>query len=453
MNHSGTKTMTEGRPLPLIVSFALPLMVGNIFQQMYTVVDTMVVGKTLQVGALAALGAADWLNWLVLGVVTGLPQGFAILISQQFGGGEYEKLKKTVGCSAILCALSAAVLVLLGQAAILPVLSLLKTPPEILPDSALYLRIMFAGIPAVMFYNLLASILRSLGDGKTPLYAMSVASITNVILDLLFVPVFHWGIAGAAIATVIAQGVSGVYCLLQLRKIPFMKLDRSSFRMEANLAGRLMRLGLPIAVQNGIIAVGGMLIQSVVNGFGVVFIAGYTAANKMYGILEMAAVSFGAAMMTYVGQNLGAGKISRIRQGVRVGSVVCVAISGVICAAMLLLGRFILSGFISGSPDTAAQALDIAYEYLTAMSLCLPVLYILYVVRAAIQGMGNTLLSLVSGFAELAMRTAGVLLLPAIFGYSGIFYAEVLAWLGADLILIPGYILLMRRLHNGKNER
>ena len=158
-------------------------------------------------------------------------------------------------------------------------------------------------------------------------------------------------------------------------------------------------------------------------------------------------------MMTYVGQNLGAGKIHRIRQGVRVGSVVCVAISGVICTAMLLLGRFILSGFISGSPDTAAQALDIAYEYLTAMSLCLPVLYILYVVRAAIQGMGNTLLSLVSGFAELAMRTAGVLLLPVIFGYSGIFYAEVLAWLGADLILVPGYILLMRRLRNGKNDR
>ena len=453
MNQSGTKNMTEGKPLPLIVSFALPLMVGNIFQQMYTVVDTMVVGKTLHVSALAALGAADWLNWLMLGVVTGLPQGFAILMAQQFGAKEYDALRKTVGCSVLLSVMSAVFLAIVGQSVILPVLQLLKTPEEILPGSVLYLRIMFAGIPIVLAYNLLASILRSLGDSKTPLYAMIVASITNIVLDLLFVPVLGWGIAGAAIATVIAQGVSGFYCLLRLRTISILKMDRSCFRPDTVLFARLIKLGMPIAVQNAIIAIGGMLIQSVVNGFGVIFIAGYTAANKMYGILEMAAVSFGAAMMTYVGQNLGAGKLDRIRQGVRAGTIVCVAISCVICAVMLLLGRFILSGFISGDPDTAAQALDIAYEYLTVMSLCLPVLYILYVVRAAILGVGNTLLSLISGFAELAMRTAGVLLLPAVLGYSGIFYAEVSAWLGADLILIPGYFLLMRRLYNGHHDR
>ena len=453
MNQSGTKNMTEGNPLPLIVSFALPLMVGNIFQQMYTVVDTMVVGKTLQVSALAALGAADWLNWLVLGVVCGLAQGFGIPIAQQFGARQYEALKKAVGCSAVLSLISAVVLLIVGQLLILPVLRLLNTPEEILPGSALYLRIMFGGIPVVLFYNLLAAILRSLGDSKTPLSAMIVASITNIVLDLLFVPVFGWGIAGAAIATVIAQGVSGLYCLQQLRRVSILKMEPSHFRLNWTLARQLLGLGLPVAAQNGIIAVGGMLIQSVVNGFGVVFIAGYTAANKMYGILEMAAVSFGSAMMTYVGQNLGAGKLDRIRRGVRVSTVVCIGISCVICAAMLLLGRFILSGFISGSPDTAAQALDIAYEYLAVMSLCLPILYILYVVRAAILGVGNTMLSLVSGFAELGMRTAGVLLLPAVLGYSGIFYAEVSAWLGADLILIPGYFLLMRRLYHGYPNR
>ena len=388
MNQSGTKNMTEGNPLPLIVSFALPLMVGNIFQQMYTVVDTMVVGKTLQVSALAALGAADWLNWLVLGVVCGLAQGFGIPIAQQFGARQYEALKKAVGCSAVLSLISAVVLLIVGQLLILPVLRLLNTPEEILPGSALYLRIMFGGIPVVLFYNLLAAILRSLGDSKTPLSAMIVASITNIVLDLLFVPVFGWGIAGAAIATVIAQGVSGLYCLQQLRRVSILKMEPSHFRLNWTLARQLLGLGLPVAAQNGIIAVGGMLIQSVVNGFGVVFIAGYTAANKMYGILEMAAVSFGSAMMTYVGQNLGAGKLDRIRRGVRVSTVVCIGISCVICAAMLLLGRFILSGFISGSPDTAAQALDIAYEYLAVMSLCLPVLYILYVVRAAILGVG-----------------------------------------------------------------
>lgn len=452
MKQSGTKNMTEGRPLPLIVSFALPLMVGNVFQQMYTVVDTMVVGKTLQVSALASLGAADWLNFLVLGIVCGLPQGFGILIAQQFGARQYEDLKRAVGCSAVLSLISAAVLVLLGHILILPVLRLLNTPEEILPGSVLYLRILFSGIPVVLFYNLLAAILRSLGDSKTPLSAMIVASITNICLDLLFVPVFGWGIAGAAIATVLAQGVSGLFCLLRLRKVSFLKMEPGHFRLDRSFSRQLLGLGLPVAAQNGIIAIGGMLIQSVVNGFGVVFIAGYTAANKMYGILEMAAVSFGSAMMTYVGQNLGAGKLHRIRQGVRVGTLVCVAISGVICGAMLVFGRFILSGFISGTPETAAQALDIAFEYLTVMSLCLPMLYILYVVRAAILGVGNTLLSLVSGFAELAMRTAGVFLLPAVAGYYGIFYAEVAAWLGADLILIPGYFLLIRRLSHGQYD-
>ena len=450
MSESGTKNMTQGRPLPLIVSFALPLMVGNVFQQMYTVVDTMVVGKVLQVGALAALGAADWLNWLMLGVVSGLAQGFGILMSQQFGANQPEELRKTVGCSVVLSGISAVVLALMGQLIILPVLHLLKTPEEILPGAVLYLRIMFAGIPVVLAYNLLASILRALGDGKTPLYAMIVASITNIVLDLLFVPVFGWGIAGAAIATVIAQVVSGVYCLIRLRKIPILKMQKHCFRLTGALSGRLLMLSMPIATQNAIIALGGMIIQSVVNGFGVIFIAGYTATNKMYGLLEMAAASFSYALITYTGQNLGAGKPERIRQGLKDATLVCLVISAVICAAMLVFGRFILSGFISGTPDTAAQALDIAYEYLTVMSLCLPVLYILYTVRAAILGMGNSMLSMVSGFAELAMRTGGVLLLPAIFGQSGIYYSEVLAWLGADFILIPGYIWMMRRLKKGK---
>lgn len=452
MNNSGTKSMTEGRPLPLIISFALPLMLGNIFQQMYTVVDTMVVGKTLQVGALAALGASDWLNWLVLGVLSGLAQGFGILIAQQFGAKQYAALRQTAAASLLLSAISAAVLVLLGQLAITPVLKLLQTPSEILPDSALYLRIMFAGIPVVLAYNLFAAILRSLGDGKTPLYAMIVASITNIVLDILFVPVFGWGIAGAAIATVIAQAVSGIYCLLRLRQIPILRPEESRLAVDGALLRRLLFLGMPMAMQNAIIAVGGMIIQSVVNGFGVTFIAGYTAANKMYGLLEMAAISFGYAMVTYVGQNLGAGKHDRIRRGVKTATALSIVISMVICAVMLVLGKWILGGFISGEPETAARAMDIAYEYLTVMSLCLPVLYILHVVRSAIQGMGNTVLPMVSGISEFVMRTGGVLLLPALISYRGVFWAEVLAWLGADLILVPGYFYLIRKLSERSRE-
>lgn len=205
---SQTKNMTTGKPGKLILSFALPLMLGNVFQQLYTVVDTMVVGKYLGVNALAALGAADWMNWMMLGIVQGFTQGFGILMAQKFGAGKEDQLKKVIGNSVFLSAVFAIFLVLLGQTIAVPVLKLLQTPETILGDTLLYLRIMFAGIPIVMAYNLLACILRSLGDGKTPLHAMIVASFTNIALDLLFVMVFHWGIAGAAIATLLAQLVS-----------------------------------------------------------------------------------------------------------------------------------------------------------------------------------------------------------------------------------------------------
>jgi len=209
------KNMTEGRPASLIFSFALPLMVGNVFQQLYTVVDTMVVGKALGVGALAALGAADWLNWMMLGIIQGLTQGFAILMAQEFGAGRYHDLRKSVGNSAVLSLLSAICLLVVGQILARPVLMFLKTPPEILENALLYLRIMYIGVPIVMAYNLLACILRSLGDGKTPLHAMVVAAVTNIVLDLIFVLIFRWGIAGAAAATLIVYfhySKSRIFC-------------------------------------------------------------------------------------------------------------------------------------------------------------------------------------------------------------------------------------------------
>ena len=443
---SKIKDMTAGAPLPLIISFALPLMVGNIFQQLYTVVDTMVVGKALGVDALAALGATDWLYWMLLGMIQGVTQGFGILMSREFGARQFESLRSVVGSSATLSALSAFLFLILGQAVAEPVLALLNTPAEIMDGSLLYLRIMFLGIPVVMTYNLLATILRSLGDGQTPLYAMIVAAISNIVLDLLFVLVFRWGIAGAAIATLIAQGISSVYCLLKIKKIQFLTLRKAHFTLHASMAGRLLGLGSPMAAQNAIIAVGGMIITAVVNNYGVAFIGGFTAANKLYGVLEIAATSYGYAMITYVGQNLGAAKIDRIRAGMKWATTVALATSGVIAAIMLLLGRPIVGTFISGTPEEAAAALKVGVTYLSIMSLCLPILYILHVTRSAVQGMGNTVLPMVSGIAEFIMRTGGVLLLPAILGENGIFIAEVSAWLGADLILVPSYFYILRRI-------
>lgn len=439
------KDMTSGLPLKLIVTFALPLMVGNIFQQMYTVVDTMVVGKALGVDALAALGATDWLYWMWLGMIQGVAQGFGILMAREFGAKQYESLRSVVGSSVTLSALAAALLLVIGQIAASPVLALLNTPPEILDWSLLYLRIMFLGIPIVMAYNLLATILRSLGDGQTPLYAMIVAAFSNIGLDLLFVLVFHWGIAGAAVATLIAQGISSIYCLMKIRKIQFLTMKIEDFCLKPAMAGRLLSLGSPMAAQNAIIAIGGMIITAVVNGYGVAFIGGFTAANKLYGILEIAATSYGYAMITYVGQNLGAGKIHRIRKGMTLASVIAVATSAVIAAVMLILGNTIIGAFISGTPQEVAQATKIGYTYLAIMSFCLPVLYILHVTRSAVQGMGNTVLPMVSGIAEFIMRTGGVLLLPAMMGENGIFVAEVLAWAGADVILIPSYFITLRK--------
>lgn len=439
------RNMTEGHPFGLIFTFAMPLMLGNIFQQLYTVVDTMVVGKALGVQALAALGASDWLNWMMLGIIQGFTQGFGIRMAQQFGASQKEELRRTVGASTVLSAVSAVILVLLGQIALEPVLDLLHTPTDIKPDSVLYLRIMFAGIPVVMAYNLLACILRSMGDGQTPLQAMVVASLVNIVLDLVFVLVFQWGIAGAAAATLIAQVCSGVYCWMRIRKLTILSLKRKHFRLESSMAISLLGLGWPMAFQNAIISVGGMIVQMVVNKVSVLFIAGFTATNKLYGLLEIAATSYGYAMITYTGQNLGAGKIKRIRQGQKAAIGISIVTSVLIAAAMILFGKFILGWFISGTQEEITQTMEIAYYYLVIMSVCLPVLYVLHVTRSTIQGMGNTVLPMASGIAEFVMRTGAALLLPRILGEVGIFYAEVLAWAGADLVLIPGYFVTVKK--------
>ena len=435
-----TRDLTTGKPLPLLVSFSLPLMIGNVFQQMYTVVDTAVVGKALGVGALAALGAADWLNWMMLGVIQGLTQGFGIMMAQNFGSRQMGHLRRTIGASAVLSAISALVLVALGQVAVVPILGLLQTPDAIKGNTVLYLRIMFGGVPIVMAYNLFAGMIRSLGDSKTPLYAMIVASCINISLDLLFVLVFHWGIAGAAVATLIAQVFAAGYCLWHLRKIPILNMQREDFRLDWSQAGQLLQLGFPMAFQNAIISVGGMIVQSVVNGFGMIFIAGFTATNKLYGILEIAATSYGYAMISYGGQNLGARKIERIRAGQRAAIGLAMATSCIIAAVMIGFGRWIVGCFISGTPQEVEAATQVAYRYLVIMSGCLPVLYVLHVTRSCVQGMGNTVLPMLSGVSEFVMRTGAALLLPM-----AIFYAEVLAWAGADLILVPSYFVVSKR--------
>ncbi len=446
--------MTEGSPSKLIITFALPLMVGNIFQQLYTVIDTMVVGRALGVSALAALGATDWLNWLFSGLVQGFAQGFSILMAQEFGSGNYKRLRKVIFNSLILSVICSLLILVISQACAHPILTLLHTPDDIMDKSLLYLRIIFLGMPVIMAYNLSASILRSLGDSKTPLHAMIAASITNIVLDLIFVLVFHWGIAGAAIATLLAQLLSSVYCFYFIRRIEILKTAKEELVMEKAICGKLLLLSSPIAFQNTVIFIGGMIVQSVVNSFGVLFIAGFTATNKLYGILESAATSYGYSMSTYAGQNLGAGNIKRIRKGVRSAMLIALATSFTISFIMLLLGRYILTWFLSGDPAQIEAALEIAYHYLAIMSLFLSTLYLLYIIRSTLQGTGDTFMPFVSGIAEFVMRVGAALILPRFLGQDGIFYAEILAWIGADVILLGAYIYHVcqwSRLPNAQN--
>lgn len=448
-----TKNMTEGKPLGLIFTFALPLMAGNVFQQLYTVVDTMVVGQVLGVSALAALGASDWTNWMMLGIIQGFTQGFSIRMAQHFGAGKKRELCQTAAVSVMLSILLAVVLLVAGELFLPPMLRWMQTPDGVRQNALLYLRIMFAGIPIVMAYNLSASILRALGDGKSPLYAMIVACVINIGLDILFVAGLGFGIAGAAAATLIAQFCSALYCIWSLYRMRALQWERADWNRNIPLSFELMRLGLPMAFQNAVISIGGMIVQSVVNGFGVLFIAGFTATNKLYGVLEVAATSYGYAMVTYTGQNLGAGKIDRIRSGLQSALLVAVFTSASISACMFLFGRKILGLFISGTPEEAAAALEIACHYLFIMSSLLLVLYFLHIYRSTLQGMGDTVLPMAAGIVEFFMRTGAAFILPLFLGEEGIFYAEISAWLGADVILITSYYIRIHRLEKRIPER
>lgn len=432
--------MTRGNPMKLLFFFSLPLMFGNVFQQLYTVVDTAIVGRGVGMTALAALGTVDWLNWMFLGVAQGFTSGFAVRISQKFGQGDIRGMQKAAGQSAFLSAIIAAGCILLGQALLPVFLMLMRVPTDLRPLGTLYMRIMLAGFPAVMFFNYCSSLLRAVGNSKTPLYAMIVASIVNIILDCVFVFVFHWGIAGAAVATVIAQVLSGLVCAIKVMQTRELRFSSADWKPEGAFCKDLMAIGAPVAAKNVIIALGGMVVQTIVNGFSLAFIAGFTSTNKLYGLLEIAATSYGYAVTTYVGQNYGAMNLERVKKGMRAATGLALITSVVIACVMLLFGREITMLFISREdPILAAEAGNIAYWYLCAMSISLPVLYLLYVYQSGLQGMGNTVVPMLSGMLEFVLRVS-LSITIAITGFQyGIFGAEVSAWWGAAIFLIISY--------------
>ncbi|MBQ2934667.1 MAG: MATE family efflux transporter [Lachnospiraceae bacterium] len=437
------RNMTEGRPGKLIFQFALSLMLGNIFQQMYTFMDTLVVGRCLGVSALAALGATEWLVFLMFGCVQGITQGFSVFISQCFGSGEKNKLKKAIAHSVYLSLLLSVVLTVIGVLGCKPMLQIMGTPKEVLGYAADYLLVLYGAVSVSVFYNLFAAILRGVGDSTTPLKAVTIASVCNIVLDILFVAGFGWGIRGAAIATVLAQMISVGYCLWVLRNEAVLWPGKDAFVPDTAYMQKMLLLGIPLGMQNIITALGGVIVQSVINGFGVIFIAGFTAANKLYGLLETAASSYGYGVASFTGQNKGAGLYDRIKQGFREASILGVATAYVMSAVMFLLGKPIMKCFVTGTADAIAEMLTIGYEFLVILAIFFPLLYLLYIWRACIQGMGNTLIPMTSSMIQLVMRVLCAVLLTKVIGQSGIFWGEILAWLGADALLLLTYYYMM----------
>ena len=445
---SRVMNMTEGKPAKLMLSFAFPVVLTNLGQQLYQIVDAAIVGRGVGVDALAAVGCTDWTYWMILWAVSAMTQGFATFVSRFFGMNDPAKINKAITTSVYLSVIISSVFLLLGVIGARPILVLLRTPTEnnILSQAVTYLTTMTCGIIIVALYNLSAAILRAFGDSKTPLIAMVIAAVMNVLLDLLFVLVFHWGVFGAAFASVLSQCVAFGFCTVKILKIDCVKLDKAAWAWDGPLTGEMAQFGIPLAVQYVIVNLGGVIVQSTINDQGSSFVAGYTAVNKLYGLLECSAIALGAAFTTYASQNFGAGNFKRVRRGVNVAMVLAVAVAVVLMAIVLPLRSLLPQLFIDMSEAGAADAIRVAARYLTNMILSLPILYLVYVHRNNLQAVGNSSWSMVSGFAEAASR---VIMAKLFFGLAGVeimFYIEPVAWLMAWLFVLFPYYYYQRKL-------
>ncbi len=446
-----TTDMTKGTPWKLILNFAFPLILTNLGQQVYMIVDAAIVGKGVGVKALAAVGSADWTYWMILWTIVGFTQGFSVFISRSFGDKNYGEMNKTIAMSTILCAVVGCILTPTGILATRPLLELLDTPSDIIDGAEIYLITMISGTLVVMAYNMAASVLRALGDGKTPLIAMLIAALLNVGLDLLFVIVFKWGIFGAAAASVLSQLVSFIYCFLQIKNIACIKMDPNAWKLDFKMLRNLLVFGLPLAFQYIIIALGGIILQSTINLQGSIFVAGYTAVNKIYGLLESTAISLGTAFSTFFAQNYGAGYIDRVKRGIGTAVKMSIMAALAISALALAFGKHMLRLFLDVSEEGGPEALEIGWYYLAVIAALLVILYLLHLYRNILQSMGIAVWSLLSGIAEFAVRVGMGKAVVAWIGTKTLFYIEPAAWLGGLLfVMIPYFFCRKKYLSESK---
>ena len=432
------KDLTKGEPLKVILLFSVPLLIGNIFQQLYNIADLVIVGRLLGVEPFAAVGAVAPLFFLIMFVIVGFTNGFAVVTGQRYGAKDYDGVRNSVVVSTILSTIVTLIFSVICTIFMNPILHWLNVPANIYHNAYWYIEIVVIGLLSTTMYNLLASIIRALGDSKTPLYFLIIASIINIILALVFIEVFHMGVPGSAVAVILSQAISVILCLFFVKyKFPILHLKKSDWMIKFDRTYEHMLIGFPMAVQFSIIGIGIIIIQSVCNTFGSNVIAALTAALRIEQIATLPMMSFGVALASYVAQNFGARKFKRIRLGVIKTSTINIALSILMAFVMRIWGTDIIGAFIGTATE---EIIDIAHRYLLISTIFYFFLGQIFIYRNALQGMGETIFPLFACIAELVMRAFAAVYLAMKFGYIGIFYSGPIAWISASTILFLGYM-------------
>lgn len=444
MAAAGTFNMTEGKPLRQILTFSIPIIIGSLFQQLYNMVDAVIVGRFLGVNQLAAVGSVGSLHFLILGFCFGACAGMAIPVAQRFGAGDEENLRRYVANSAWLGAAIAAVLTTVTLLLAKNILRWMHTPDVIFDYAYSYFFVMMAGIPATILYNIPANVLRAVGDSRRPLRFLIISSLINVVLDVVLITVIPLGTTGAALATLISQLVSGILCLRYMhRKLPLLRIRREEWSVSKSHIRDLCGIGFPMGLQFSITAIGTLLLSRAVNDIGERAVAAMTAGGKISMLFQSPMDSMGSAIATYSGQNVGAKKPDRIRAGGRSTALVLAAFSIVSYLILYFCGRTMATAFVSSSET---EVLDHVALYLRINGAFLPFLIFVDVCRNTIQGMGYSKVAVIGGILEMIARSLVAKLLVPVFGFAGASFAHGLAWVAADCFLIPCYYLMIRRL-------
>lgn len=438
------KEMTSGASFPLILNFTLPLLLGNLLQQTYSLMDAAIVGKYLGINALASVGASTSVVFLILGFCTGCCSGFSIPVAQKFGARDYVTMRRFISVSLKISGVMSVVLAIITSLLCAYILRTMQTPENIFDGAYTYLLITFIGIPSIFFYNLLSGIIRALGDSKTPFWFLLLSSVLNIILDLFCIIVLGWGVAGAAIATVFSQGVSSVLCYIYMnRKYEILKTTPSERRFRSDIARQLLGIGVPMGLQFSITAIGSIMLQSANNALGTACVAAFTAAMRIKMFFMCALDSLGIAMATYSGQNYGAGKPIRIWQGIKSSYVMMLVYVAAINIIIWCFAEKFALLFIDPSETEVIK--DTALFLHINLSF-FPLLGSLIILRYTIQGAGYTKLAMFSGVSEMVARIMVSLVVVPLFGYLGVCYGDPTAWLFANLFLTPAFIYVYRRL-------